>query len=89
MYLEIHFIVNCESAQNDNIQINTCQEEPSTQTSGFYMELMESQYKTPLNIYMNKLKKQPSFECDVDYGVPKHNRFSFLVDCNWFGVVCT
>lgn len=52
MYLEIHFIVNCESAQNDNIQINTCQEEPSTQTSGFYMELMESQYQnTAEHIY--------------------------------------
>lgn len=45
MYLEIHFIVNCESAQNDNIQIKTHQEEPSTQMSGFYMELMESQYQ--------------------------------------------
>lgn len=52
MYLEIHFIVNCESAENDNIQSNPCQEEPSTQTSGFYMELMESQYQnTAEHIY--------------------------------------
>ncbi|XP_034321880.2 scavenger receptor class F member 2 [Magallana gigas] len=47
-----HKSINCESAQNDNIQSNTCQEEPSTQTSGFYMELMESQYQnTAEHIY--------------------------------------
>lgn len=52
MYFEIHFIVNCESAQNDNIESNTCQEEPPTHTSGFYMELMESQYQnTAEHIY--------------------------------------